>query len=124
MNFRIWNAKDGWYFKPEETPAIFPGGKVADELGFYDDLVVERGTEITNRYGEDIFEGDIVSFSINHQKGTKEYRAQIIWLGTGLTAKIIGEMVWDNGLLETHVAIGNDMRVIGNTRENPELLRT
>jgi hypothetical protein len=80
IKYRVYNRKDGWYFEEGEAPDIGPDGKFTDELGWYDDLVLELFTGKVDCYGAEIYEGDIVSIDFTDSNlNTYEVFANIVW---------------------------------------------
>jgi len=90
-----------------------------------DDYVVQQFTDFFDKNKTPIYEGDIITFSVNHHngRGVIEYLAKVMWLNGGFTAIFKNEMTLDNGFKRDRINLGSDMLVIGNILQNPELLK-
>lgn len=132
IEFRVWNAKDGWFFSQGKEPKLKSNGQLDCELGFFDELVVEQYTNVKDRNGKKIYEGDLIKleYDANFIKvdGAREF------IGEGLAGRIkrfeeirkveYQGMGWNNFTKANKLGSrGNEtIEVIGNIHENPELL--
>lgn len=60
IKFRVWNAKDHWYFPKGEEPSLKGCGEFDCELGFFDCLVIEQFTGLYDIKNKPIYENDIL----------------------------------------------------------------
>ena len=127
IKFRAWNNNKMWFVSSirfdegriylSETEDLLPDTyvKINDEK-----LKLMQYTGFEDKNGKEIYESDIV-------KSTLEYNAY-----TGMKSEIYGgqvyEVIWDNAKfklspfpIENHFVSWNDLEVIGNIFENPEL---
>jgi uncharacterized phage protein (TIGR01671 family) len=129
LKFRVWNENLKRWEKG--LGLYFDDGSLGDFSecfhNQYDDpaYVVQQFTGILDARGQEIFEGDIVTFLVNHHGGRGEvkYKAKIMWINCGFTALLSEEMIFDNGRRTDRTNIGSDMLVIGNAYENEDLLK-
>jgi hypothetical protein len=105
-------------YSPEEVMVcdsdiwIFDEDSESNEWIVNNDLVLMQSTGLTDKYGKEIFEGDIL--------GTKD------GLLNGVVKFNIDLGMWTNSLLrynnfERLCSIANSREIIGNIYENPEL---
>jgi len=123
IKFRFWDKRIKNFVIPKA------GGDFADiECNEWfkelqkDGLVIMQFTGLKDCHGKEIYEGDIV-------KSIEEYNSY-----TSMKSEIYGgqvyEVVWDKAGFElspspivNHLISWNDVEVIGNIFENPELLK-
>jgi len=111
IKFRAWDKKSkGWRY-------WVLGRDCMCDLEIYD-LLTHYGqyTNLKDKNGSEIFEGDIIKYLYNEQNGE--------W--------VLGEVRWTNGLFEIHDDINvvtellgdvaHISKIIGNIHQNPELL--
>lgn len=86
IKFRAWDKKNlimrlwGWLTETGYTLTAF----------VYRDLVFQQFTGLKDKYGVEIYEGDIIRFeTLNSDKNTIE-TGEVIWFGSGFVAKILG----------------------------------
>jgi len=128
LKFRAWNIVQKRWEK--KLCLYFDDGKIGDcSECFHNEedsssYVVQQSTGVLNDYYQEIYEGDIVTFSVDHgePRGVIEYAATITWLRTGFIAILHKEMTMNNSLIQDKVNINRDMFVVGNIFENPELI--
>ena len=130
LKFRIWvNDEERYYDETdEESYQIIPNGQVTytseayeEDGAFYtdttnatDNVVVEQYTGLKDRYGEPIYEGDIIKYAWTRCNYIVAYR------------KYDASFVLENDDREEIILFQynrqNDYEVIGTIHENPELL--
>ena len=109
----------GYYHVTHGTPAIFKETEIdpREDYAFVDPSTVGQYTGLTDKNGRKIFEGDIVEGNSEYFTYTHPY----------------GKVVYDGGqylisfddVLEDIECLGawaNDVEIIGNIYDNPELL--
>lgn len=110
IKFRAWDKKEKEMLTEDSMPfefGILMDGNIFDLEGDgrdIDDFVIMFFTDLKDRRGKEIYEGDIVRFS------DEEGRENVV------IAKISKE-----GLREIEEAVYYSGKVIGNIYENPEL---
>ena len=130
LKFRIWVKDEERYYDEtdEESYQIIPNGQVTytseayeEDGAFYtdttnatDNVVVEQYTGLKDRYGEPIYEGDIIKYAWTRCNYIVAYR------------KYDASFVLENDDREEIICFQynrqNDYEVIGTIHENPELL--
>lgn len=108
IKVRVWQKGDTlndvlyWTIYPLEE------GVTASTITVYPTDRVELFTGILDKYGKEIYEGDIV-----------KYPSEFASLGEEDIKSIVN---WDFGKLDYMIDIIDTLEVIGNIYENPELL--
>jgi uncharacterized phage protein (TIGR01671 family) len=120
--FRVWDKSRGRFLSSEPSDLIYLYSLVkSTDLGGLsifsiadDALVVQCSTGAADKYGQKIFEGDIVrAYSDDYEN-----------------ENFVGKVIFDDGNFLTWISkndirgvwSGEDIEVIGNIMENPELL--
>lgn len=124
IKFRVWNAKDHWYFTPDIAPNLKSDGALDCRLGFFDELMVQQSTGLLDKNGKEIYEGDILIYEYT-QADMSSFSA----LESGYETCAIEEVVFENGAFrfkgDKYSTVFDDcgsMEVIGNIFENSELI--
>lgn len=134
--FRAWDKKRKEYF---HITQLWSGGTKEDSFtfdgwkdnygnsGFMDTVLLEQYTGLKDVNGDKIFEGDIIHFSYDHT----DFYSEVVFNGgkffgqtwtipnLDLTTMPLGSGYHFNSPFEYYY---DDMYVIGNIHENPELL--
>lgn len=130
--FRAWdeNAKKYHYFdgifndRPFIERSSFPQYESSPE---YQPLIIEDFTGLTDKNGNEIYEGDILSS--NHypymDSGKQNYVAIVEWIFAGWQTVLHCVNKQKRGISEginEYIEDGAEYTIIGNIHENPELL--
>ncbi|MCB7465294.1 YopX family protein [Lactiplantibacillus plantarum] len=138
IKFRAWDKETNKYFEPTyqaymgrlEELTIALSGRLqkrtcrgmVDESVFPGRYVVEQFTGLTDVNGKDIYEGDAVqpvSFHVNLKRGkTFEVKKGNYVYGKWIAKDISNKKFGVDGCY-----FSNEMQLIGNVHENPELLK-
>lgn len=127
-NEDVFEWVEGYYVCPlSEEHLIYNGCAVSDGDTFYPDCypvdpsTLGRCSEIPDKNDKPIFEGDRVSVPMY----TSTLNSKNNMTGTVIWEKGAFSVVWDNDLYGKHF-LGHleDVEVIGNIHDNPELLNT
>ena len=132
MKFRVWDSFNGEYLYSDTcTPVGLIKNKHAVLANFFryvaelefaeNNPVVEKGFGSKDKKGKEIYEGDILKkWSFSNELYVVKYGKQDIghdWLGVGFfTVKIKYPEDQEN------IFGGEDVEIIGNIHETPELL--
>ena len=114
IRFRAWDPKSKRMFVPFELKQ-----KLNQRLGtFDDDIILLQYTGLKDKNRIEIYEGDIVKYSaFNEQKELQNYINPIFWEQNFASFSVGNEhSFWALSTCE-------DVEVIGNIYENPELLK-
>lgn len=126
IKFRSWNVVDKVMSPPFDMRDIFngPKGKAVRE---FEDYIVSQFTGITDKNGKEIYEGDIV------RTDEKYYPIKFVSYTADITNYHDGD--WDEWYCGFDLGVPNDecrvlhyqltdeVEVIGNIYQNPELLK-
>jgi uncharacterized phage protein (TIGR01671 family) len=126
IKFRIYDTKrKEWLHDTEHAINLFgeiimlgemymrPDGKSAVSIKELNDLVAMQFTGREDRYGNEIFEGDIIKPCNGHAP------VEDFWDDLEASFEVLGDM----GHLGDVLAAFPDSKVIGNVHDNPELLK-
>jgi len=128
LKFRAWDKLEKRFIYPDNG---YQGHYVLDLNGRFhnlqngsggDEYVVQQFTGLKEKNGKEIYEGDIIEFETE----AKKYNGLVAWV-TG--AFIIFGNTMDEDKTVTHILLKDlnifnyKVRVIGNSYENPELLK-
>lgn len=107
IKFRVWNGQKIWF------PGHFSTDQYSHQLGFSGTTLMQY-TGLKDKNGAEIYEGDIVQFPSIQPNISK------VWYSDKVAA-----FVTDSALGSGYKLMGQpeSMIVIGNTYENPELLK-
>lgn len=128
IRFRVWDKRRGVMMDFETALAYLSQPVLIEVLRgtspFYE---AERSTELPDKDGIDICEGDIIKFAVfDYNDVDTQYMGVIKWCGSRF-------MIWhdneqefygpDGGFdLDWVLAQYDETKIIGNVRQNPELL--
>lgn len=106
-----------WHNATDEQPEkgeVFLTRKIGTSRSseFFEDVQIMQYTGLTDKYGKDIYEGDIISIPRGR---TVSNRCVIEWDGSGWYVK-------PSDMRRTLWTVHNRVKVIGNIYENTELL--
>lgn len=134
IRFRAWNAKgNNWILGYDKLGGFSLFGEcmimgewayvletfLFSQIGYTpDDLKVMQFTGITDKNGEDIYEGDICSLELDTNLGVVEQTGEMVWIDSEARF-VIRTGIAD--ILETS-KLANPPVIIGNIWETPELL--
>jgi len=116
IKFRVWDIKHKWWYNDVLSLGVFCGNKDKD------DFAIQQFTGLKDKNGKDIYEGDICN--IRRYQHLDKIRK---W--------IVGEVIWgcEHGwnfrtyygkdFIGTRFTEVEEIEVIGNIFENPELLK-
>lgn len=140
IKFKIWNKKKNeWHHK--EPISLFGEVIIMGEilnanlednpisLEELNNLVPLQFTGLLDKNGKEIYEGDIVKFIAFDPEHDKEVLAVVKWQshwGMSRDSEMAGFMavsVKDKDVAYGFGGIGNELEIIGNIYENPELLK-
>ena len=117
IKFRVWTSKTMDYF-PETHSESLNGNFQPGGHGTGEEPIFMQYTGLKDKNGKEIYEGDVLyKFGIDDAPYEVKYGVQPIsheWLGIGFYTEHLGEMGYIFG--------GEEIEVIGNIYENPELL--
>ena len=123
LKFRVWDKERECYLDETELAGITPDGRcilyIEEEeisrLEIEENYIVEQYTGIKDKNGKEIYEGDIVEYTICYYGNEKRHRKVVEW------------SEWDSDDFGEPHNLGYSnlsecMEVIGNAHENPDLL--
>ena len=120
IKFRAWDKKNKamvypiiiWNHSDEGSDYMFPAfsGIKYDDINDISEMMQYTGLKDKN--GKEIYEGDILSMH------NGQYNSQVVWDTDRYIADHIG-----NGGSESITTFIEDLEIIGNIYENPELLK-
>jgi uncharacterized phage protein (TIGR01671 family) len=108
-NFEFYDGKIGWIDAGREA------GPGSGNDGYPDQFEIMQYTNLKDKNGREIYEGDIVDIGLKNQDG-KLVLAPVIY------GEYIAGYVLDNGGNGIWQRLTEDCKVIGNIYENPDLL--
>ena len=120
IKFRAWDTENKEMLKVQELDFedTFYGGRLSIRVDKYndyfdmEDMILMQYTGLKDKNGKEIYEGDIVKsyYYIPNQDGTE---------GERYTIKLIA---FDETLCKYNIDMFENLEVIGNVLDNPELL--
>jgi uncharacterized phage protein (TIGR01671 family) len=128
LKFRVWDVKDKKFLNPSDIAINGNGNLLITDSGWYEnfenqnssDYVIQQFTELYDNNKKPIYEGDRVRFDYT---GKVDIFGEVIWLehraSFGVRYKNTFE-TFEDVLMDHNM---NCFEVIGNTFENPELLK-
>lgn len=133
LKYRIWSSKYKLFTHDPRWPSnqhahdeylVTPRGEVwtlvtTDHENYFryitdEKFVIQRSTELLDKNGKDIYEGDIVEYYFHG----KFYQDEIIWENFGWVLK---NLQTDGTFSSFPLTTGLEYHIIGNILENPEL---
>jgi uncharacterized phage protein (TIGR01671 family) len=105
IKFRAWDGMEMWDVETMEE-LHDPSNQVMQFTG------------LLGKNGKEIYEGDVVRWKANYRMQGKEGVSQVVWRHTGLDIEAS-----DFGYEGENIIGWEDLEVIGNIYENPELLK-
>jgi uncharacterized phage protein (TIGR01671 family) len=135
LKFRVWDVKDKKFLNPSDIAINGNGNLLITDSGWYEnfenqnlsDYVVQQYTGFKDIDRKEIFERDIIEFEVpTKDNNTKKLTATIDY---GLGAFLVMAKSEDGDLFfpllqEFHDKIYKyQIKIIGNSFENPELLK-
>lgn len=119
IKFRAWNnANNEWLDKEDaECLTMHLDGRYEIDMGWvkvFPDLIIEQYTGLKDKNGKEIYEGDIVKIP-DWQVKPKYEKVRFAKLSCGFEPFVCG-------CFECIAPDGEEVEVIGNIHENPELL--
>lgn len=118
IRFRAWNREQGKYCHNIEQRDDW-----ANFIDGYYDTKLEQSTGITDAYGREIYEGDIVRVSPKFEPDITEVHNGEVVFAIGYGAYMINYHDYDlDGVLLFPTVVDRRVVVIGNIHENEELL--
>ena len=120
INFRIWDIENKEMLKVQELDfePTFYGGRIAirpDQYNDYfdtEDMILMQYTGFHDRFGNEIYESDIVYVLSEDENAIIEWDEQ--------TARFI--IHFDGWIADFNNYYGKELEIIGNIYNNPELL--
>lgn len=120
INFRIWDIENKEMLKVQELDfePIFYGGRIAIRPDQYDDyfdtedMILMQYTGFHDRFGNEIYESDIVYVLSEDENAIIEWDEQ--------TARFI--IHFDGWIADFNNYYGKELEIMGDIYNNPELL--
>lgn len=112
IKFRAWMGEEH-----KMWPVMAGMGQVATEFGSIDEPIeVMQYTGLKDKNGKEIYEGDVLNAKVDSGHGSSFYdKGQVVFHPEA------AQFILTKGGMVTN--IGNDVEIIGNIYENPELLK-
>jgi uncharacterized phage protein (TIGR01671 family) len=128
LKFRAWDKTENKYMKHQYIGSemyVDIDGIFDVEQDGYSSFVWEQFTGLIDRHGKEIFEGDIIQYDSDYTGNAFERIGYIRWSSKAFAGGKFNVMNKDGslGYDSFYGGIPNeDCEVIGNIRENPDLL--
>ena len=114
IKFRAWDRKDKKLYGPESIYDIVAGW---DFIDLADNQILMQYTGLKDKNGKEIYEGDIVTLPIPETDyKTRETGEVVFWDVSGSWE------IMHDGFRSLYAKESNQLEVIGNIYENPDLL--
>lgn len=119
LHFRAWDDKKKMWVG---SVYLSLDGKLISQIVETENIVIEQYTGLDDKYGKEIYEGDIIEVETATFEETEVSRYEVYWNEDMLddSLRLIRGIDYDDCVAELSTSA---VRVIGNIHENTELLK-
>ncbi|WP_349535177.1 YopX family protein [Leuconostoc citreum] len=127
IKFRAWNKVNKRYYQDVQDTYDETVGDSFQDVLQNEDLVVEQYAGLKDVNGIEIYEGDVlqpvrVCPDFLNIAPSKIGKAFLVKSGNYVFGKWIARLIGDKGYSVSDYYFGNELNIIGNIHEQPELL--